>query len=65
MMGHSGPNSFATYRQQASRPRLSGDGSNLIATLRDGATKTATEPQLQNGGPSLSNPQGAVVPMKR
>jgi len=42
-MGHGSPNSFATYRRQASRLRMSDDGAALVAALRERAGGTVAE----------------------
>lgn len=49
MMGHSSPNSFAQYRRQADRLRMSRDGQALINAMRKGQNQNAPEADLQNG----------------
>lgn len=49
LMGHSSPNSFATYRRQASRLRMSDDGAALISALRERAAGTGPERDLSKG----------------
>jgi integrase len=49
LMGHGSPNSFATYRRQASRLRMSDDGAALISALRERAAGTGPERDLSKG----------------
>jgi integrase len=48
LMGHGSPNSFATYRRQASRLRMSDDGAVLISALRKRASGTGPERDVSN-----------------
>ena len=49
MMGHSSPNSFAQYRRQADRLRMSRDGQALIDAMRLGQTRNPLAGEVQNG----------------
>lgn len=48
MMGHSSPSSFATYRRQADRIRMSNDGSALVQQLRERTSNEDLQNTLQN-----------------
>jgi integrase len=49
LMGHGSPNSFATYRRQASRLRMSDDAAALISALRERAAGTGPERDVSKG----------------
>lgn len=48
LLGHGSPNSFATYRRQADRIRLSSDAAAKIATLREQGANADLQNRLQN-----------------
>lgn len=48
LLGHGSPNSFATYRRQADRIRLSSDAAAKIATLREQGANADLENRLEN-----------------
>lgn len=48
LMGHGSPNSFATYRRQADRIRMSDTGAELVATLRERSGNGNVQNILQN-----------------
>lgn len=64
LMGHTSPNSFATYRRQASRLTMSDDGAALIAALRERGVRTPPEPAVSNECLEVSNSGGTVVPLR-
>lgn len=49
MMGHGSPNSFAQYRRQADRLRMSKDGQALIDAMRLGQKQNTSDAGVQNG----------------
>lgn len=61
LMGHTSPNSFATYRRQASRLSMSDDGAALIAALRERGARTAPERELSNECLEVSNHSATVL----
>lgn len=48
MMGHSSPASFAVYRRQADRIRMSDDGSRQLQAMRERGANEPLQNQLQN-----------------
>jgi integrase len=60
LMGHGSPSSFATYRRQASRLRMSDEGAALIQAMREKARGTPVEPALSNDGLKPSNRSATV-----
>lgn len=49
MMGHGSPNSFAQYRRQADRMRMSRDGQALIDAMRLGQSQVTSAEEVKNG----------------
>lgn len=64
LMGHRSASSFATYRRQAARLRLSDDGAALIAALRHRASGTPAERELSNACLNVSNDAGTVTRLR-
>lgn len=64
LMGHTSPNSFATYRRQASRLTMSDDGAALISALREKTARTPPEREVSNEGQNMSNPAATVVAIR-
>jgi integrase len=65
LMGHGSPNSFATYRRQASRLRLSDEGAALIQAMREKQSGTPAEPHVSNARLKVSNGCASISPLRR
>jgi integrase len=61
LMGHNSANSFATYRRQAGRLRMSDEGAALITALREKASGTPDERALSNDCLKVSNGPTPIV----